>query len=311
MATIATGEEQLLPGTLPGLAGARRSGHIWSRALAPSIQSLRRAPHPRGALFDKLDAERDRAVSNVPVKKNCLGLFVAALYAIGAGCSDAGSGGIDLIQIDRPAWYVWYQCALVAAFLYLPVAPLLAVHAADIRVIAALPLIGGTALSSFVLLKGLEVLHEISPHFGRGVVAALLAESIFLWSVGAAVSAATSLAIGVIARKKGTVPRSTPSGSIALVLSAAATVCTAALMLHVWTTVGGVTSPAASAAPILFVISLVALSAAAVSAFCLQRKMQRPASARWLWLFAVLSAVGAALVLLVGEKLTAVAAAGT
>ena len=64
-------------------------------------------------------------------------------------------------------------------FLYLPIAPLLASRAADIRVVAALPLIAGTALTSFGLFKGLEFLSAISPHFGRGAVAAFWRKACF------------------------------------------------------------------------------------------------------------------------------------
>ncbi len=239
-------------------------------------------------------------------------MCVTGVYALTAGCSGAGSasGGIDILQVDQPDWYVWYHFALVATFLYLPVAPLLARRAADIRVVAALPLIAGTTLTVFGLFKGLEFLSEISPHFGRGSVAAFFAETMFPWGIGAAASAVTSLATGAVAKNTDSRPGTTTIGSIALVVSAGAAICTAGLMLFVWTTVGKSASLSASAAWILFVISLVALSAAPVSAFRLQRGVTRSASLRWLWLFAVLSATGAGLVFLVAERLTRVAEAG-
>ena len=150
MASIAVSEGQLLPRALLRRARQGRTGLIRSR-LAESIRSLRAGRRTRerhllgpagtpappkliGRCLIVREGESPRHVRRCSLCPQRRVLWCR-------GCV-----GRHRRSPPRPARVVvWYQFALVATVLYLPVAPLLASRAADIRVIAALPLIAGNA----------------------------------------------------------------------------------------------------------------------------------------------------------------------
>ena len=141
-----------------------------------------------------------------------------------------GQGGLEFTSVERP---YWYQTSLFATFMYLLVGPLVALRAADARVVAALPVIGNTVVTSFAVFNLLRFLDQVGyVSTGGNAVAAGLAEAIFPCCVGAGVSAVISLGIAMGGPLADARARRTRGGSIALVLASIPAATTAAFIRY-------------------------------------------------------------------------------
>jgi hypothetical protein len=236
------------------------------------------------------------------------GLAIVLTSGVAAQCSDAG--GIDIIHVQRP---YWYETSLFVTFAYLLIGPLLGFRGADARVVAALPAIGNTAVASFAVFNLVRILTEVGyVPTGGNAIAAGLAEAIFPWCMGAAVSAVMSLVIGLNGRFAGARARRTRLGSIALMIAIAATVMTAGLMWYLRPSAANYDPKLGAVAAIPFAIAVVSFGAAVASLAWPNRSHSKTDnSQRWFIAFAAAAAISACVLWVVSEMLTAFAAGRT
>jgi hypothetical protein len=242
------------------------------------------------------------------LQRRITGLAIVLTCGVVAQCSDPG--GIDIIHVQRP---YWYETSLFVTFAYLLVGPLLAFRGADARVVAALPAIGNTAVASFAVFNLLRILTAVGyVPSGGNAIAAGLAEAIFPWCMGAAVSAVMSLVIGLNGRFAGARARRTRLGSIALMIAVAASVVTAALIWYLRPGAANYRPGLGHVATIPLVIAAVSLGAALASLAWPNRSHSKTAnSQRWFITFAVAAAISACVFWVISEMLTAFAAGRT
>jgi hypothetical protein len=236
---------------------------------------------------------------------------VAILLISGLAAQCSAREGIDIIHVDRP---YWYEASLFVTFVYLLIGPLLAFRGADARVVAALPAIGNTAVASFAVFNLLGILTEVGYVAGTGgnAIAAGLAEAIFPWCMGAAVSAVIGLVIGLNSRFAGARARRTSLGSIALMIAVGATVMAAGLIWYLRPSAANYGQTLGAVATIPFAIAVVSLGAALASLAWPNRshsKTENPQ--RWFIAFAAAAATTACVLWVVSEMLTAIAAGRT
>ena len=243
------------------------------------------------------------------LQRRITGLVIVLTCGVATQCSDPG--GIDIIHVQRP---YWYETSLFVTFAYLLIGPLLAFRGADARVVAALPAIGNTAVASFAVFNLLRILPVVGYVAGTGgnAIAAGLAEAIFPWCMGAAVSAVTSLVIGLNGRFAGARARRTRLGSIALMIAVAATVMTAGLMWYLRPSAANYDPQLGAVARIPFAIAVVSVGAALASLAWPNRSYSKTEnSQRWFITFAAAAAISACVLWVLSEMLTAFAAGRT
>jgi hypothetical protein len=168
-------------------------------------------------------------------------------------------------------------------------------------------------VASFAVFNLLRILTEVGyVPTGGNAIAAGLAEAIFPWCMGAAVSAVTSLVIGLNGRFAGARARRTRLGSIALMIAVAASVMTAGLIWYLRPSAANYDPKLGSVATIPFAIAVVSLCAALASlAWPNTSQSKTESSGRWFFTFAAAAASGACVLWVVSEMLTAFAAGRT
>jgi hypothetical protein len=236
-------------------------------------------------------------------------LAILLISGLAAQCS--AREGIDIIHVDRP---YWYEASLFVTFVYLLIGPLPAFRGADARVVAALPAIGNTAVASFAVFNLLGILTEVGYVAGTGgnAIAAGLAEAIFPWCMGAAVSAVIGLVIGLNSRFAGARARRTRLGSVALMIAIAAAVLTAGLIWYLRPSAANYRPRLAAVATIPFAIAVVSLVTALASLAWPNRSQSKSESSRrWFIAFAAAAASSAWVLWVVSKMLTVFAAGRT
>lgn len=213
---------------------------------------------------------------------------------------------MDLMHVNSARPY-WYELSIIGIVVYVLLAPAIAARVADLRIVAAVPVIGQTAASAYAVLQQLRGIEAIGPEsWGVRATAAGLSEAMFPWSVGAAASSVCSVLIAAgLANAR---EARTPMGSVTLALGGLAAVATGAVMLYLSPIGPGIPpGPTIAAAPLM--LSVIGLAAAiATLIWPWDQQLLREARVGWLWTFAASAAVAAALMLWASNRLTAIAA---
>jgi hypothetical protein len=236
---------------------------------------------------------------------------VLGLALIAGACGPAvrcsSNGGLEFVHA-HPSFS--YPLALFFSFIYLIAGPFLAVRAVDARVVAALPLIVNTAVASYAVSEVLRVLAHggYVPETGAAIAAGL-AEAILPWCVGAAVSAVTSLVIGLSGPLAGARARRTRLGSAALAIAIVAAVMVAGFVWYLRPGAGTYRAELERLAMIPFTFAALAGAVAVVSLAVPRAAAGNPDSGnRWFLAFAGASAAAACLLWIASDRWTDFAA---
>ena len=254
----------------------------------------------------------DRAINDRGSPNTRERVSQVALLVLGCGsavhCSS--QGGLEFNSLERS---YWYEISLFSTFTYLFLGPLLAARTADARLIAGLPIIGNTVVTSFVVFNVLRALTQTGyvPTDGNAIAAGL-SEALYPWCAGAVVSAVMSLVIALTGRLADARARRTRRGSVALVLAAIAAATTAAFIWYLRPAAGNYRPHLETMALIPLAVAVLGLAAALASLpWPKQGHSETASSRRWFLAFAGVSAAATLVLWVAGERLSAFAAGRT